>query len=157
MIDDLTKFLDLAVQLEAEAAEGYQWLAEAMARLGNSEVAELFEKFAGFSRLHLHEVSQRYFQETGHEPLLTNHAFRWPDHHSPERPQAEFSGRCDTPRDALKLALATEFRACDFYSAVAGQTRSPRVQQLAQEFAEEEAEHAAHLERWLARLDAAEA
>ncbi len=55
--------------------------------------------------------------------------------------------RAANNRGAMETALETERRACDFYSAVAGQTGSERVQELAQMFAEEEAEHVEHLQR----------
>lgn len=56
-----------------------------------------------------------------------------------------------TPMQALHCALEVERRACDFYVHIAGRTRSPRVQELAQEFAEEEGEHVAHVQRWIER------
>jgi rubrerythrin len=76
----------------------------------------------------------------------------WPDQWSPENPLAHADLDGITPRKAIETALETERRACDFYSMIAGQTRSERVQELAQEFAEEEAEHVEHLERWLGKL-----
>ncbi|HUG99874.1 MAG TPA: ferritin family protein, partial [Gammaproteobacteria bacterium] len=91
-------------------------------------------------------------REAGGTLDLSPEEFRWPDGHSPEAPAASDVQRL-TVRAALEMALETERSACDFYSAVAGQTRSQQVQELAQEFAEEEAEHVAALERWLERLD----
>ena len=77
--------------------------------------------------------------------------FRWPDGSSPENPLAALDQPgLDVPR-ALQMALALERQACDFYATIAGQTRSEPVQELAQQFAEEESEHVSHLERWLAR------
>lgn len=156
MIDDLSVFLKRAVQLEAEAAEGYDKLAAIMDDLGNEEVAELFRKFAEFSRMHLSEVEEKLRQTNGNNPSTGSgeNGFKWPDGSSPEDPQVSFEKRADfTPRQALELALNTERRACDFYAAVAGQTRSEEVQELAQAFAEEEAEHADHLRRWLQRME----
>ncbi len=156
MIDDLSVFLERAVQLEAEAAEGYDKLAAIMDELGNEEVAALFRKFAEFSRLHLKDVEERLHQAVGDQPPNNSgeNEFQWPDGTSPEDPQAALKNPDHfTPRKALELALDTERRACDFYAAVAGQTRSEEVQELAQAFAEEEAEHADHLRRWLQRMD----
>lgn len=152
MIDDLKDFLAHAVQLEADAAEGYAILGERMRAQGNDEVAALFAKLGEFSRLHLAETQQRYNDLAGEFVALQPGHFRWPDGSSPENPAA-----AETPADmdvlgAMQLALSLERGACDFYSAVANQTRSAAVQELAQAFTEEESEHVSHLERWLARM-----
>jgi rubrerythrin len=152
MIDDLMVFLWHAVKLETEAADSYDKLVTAMEARDNQEVADLFRKFAGFSRMHLNEILDRLRQELG-DPLPDGpERFSWPDWDSPENPLASLKTWHMTPRQAMELALATEIRACDFYAEVAGQTRSEEVQELAQDFAEEEAEHADHLRRWLKRL-----
>jgi rubrerythrin len=154
MIDDVTVFLAHAVRLEADAADTYERLAGQMEERGNVAVAALFRKFAGYSRQHLAEASERASRETGSVPALSPEEYRWPDGRSPETPMPQEVYRL-TVRGALELALRTERSACDFYSAVAGQTRSMDVQELAQEFAEEEAEHVEALERWLERLGTA--
>lgn len=153
MIDDLEHFLRCATRLEADAADGYAQLATIMADSGNSEVAALFSKFGEFSNLHYEEMLQHQRNELGHCLAASDDSdITWPDGHSPEDP-LEVADLSDlSARQAIEMALETERRACDFYSAVAGQTRSARVQELAQEFAEEEAEHVEHLQRWLERL-----
>lgn len=152
MIDDLERFLRLAALLEFDAAEGYAGLAETMRQSGNREVADLFMKFGEFSRLHLAEVRELQREELGREFDVRGDDPAWPDGHSPENPLALAPRSDATPRGAIELALETERRACDFYAAVSGQTASERVQELAQMFAEEEAEHVAHLQRWLERM-----
>jgi len=150
MFDDLAEFLHCAALLEADAAAGYDRLAAEMDAVGNHQVSAMFAQFARFSHLHHEEVDRLRVTELGErvppeiEPL-------WPDHVSPESPLAAAELDQLTPRQAVETALEAERRACDFYSAVAGQTGSDRVQELAQAFAEEESEHVAHLERWLAR------
>lgn len=152
MIDDESIFLAHAVRLEEDAAVTYEQLAEQMAARANVSVAELFRKFASYSRQHLGEARERAIRTTGRVPELAPDAYRWPDGQSPETPTPGDIRRL-TVRGALELALETERRACDFYATIAGQTRSETVQELAHEFAEEEAEHVEALERWLARLD----
>lgn len=154
MIDDLERFLRLAAKLEADAADGYARLAETMRPDGHDEVADMFAKFGEFSRLHLSEVLGLQAEELGREFDPHDDNPDWPDAHSPENPLALAPLADITPRGAIDMALETERSACDFYSAVAGQTRSDRVQELAQMFAEEEGEHVEHLQRWLKRLDA---
>lgn len=152
MIDEVAEFLAHAVRLEADAALTYERLAEQMEERANVSVAGLFRQFAAFSRQHLGEARARAIRETGGVPELAPGDYRWPDGRSPETPALTEVRRL-TVRGALLLALETERQACDFYAAVAGQTRSGEVQELAQEFAEEESEHVAALERWLARLE----
>lgn len=154
MIDDVALFLTHAVRLEADAAETYEGLAQQMEERANVKVAELFRKFAGYCRQHLAEAQARAAREAGGVLELAAHEYCWPDGYSPETPAPGDVQRL-TVRSALEMALATERNACDFYAAVAGQTRSAEVQELAQEFAEEEAEHVEALERWLARPDPA--
>jgi rubrerythrin len=152
MIDDVAEFLAHAVRLEADAAETYDRLALQMEDRANIDVAALFRKFAGYSYQHLGEALERAAREPGGLLELAPDEFRWPEGRSPETPLPGDLQRL-TVRGALEMALETERRACDFYSAIAGQTRSGVVQELAQEFAEEEAEHVEALERWLARLE----
>lgn len=154
MIDELESFLRLAAKLEADAADGYARLGETMRDEGYEEVAGMFTRFGEFSRLHLAEVSELQRDELGREFDPREDEPDWPDGHSPENPLALAPLADITARGAIGMALETERRACDFYSAVAGQTRSDRVQELAQMFAEEEGEHVEHLQRWLKRMDA---
>jgi rubrerythrin len=150
MFEDLATFLHCAAILEADAANGYDQLARLMSERDNEEVAAMFTRFAGFSRLHHQEIEGLRLAEVG-APAAADKTVTWPDDHSPENPLAIADLEDINPRKAVEIALETERRACDFYSAVAGQTRSARIQELAQEFAEEEAEHVAHLENWLSR------
>lgn len=155
MIEQLEQFLRLAAALEADAEDGYRRLAEVMQEQGHEEVATMFAQFGKFSGLHLAEVLEIQDNELGQrfDPRLDEP--QWPAEHSPENPLALAPLVDISARGAIEMALETERRACDFYSAVAGQTSSARVQELAQMFAEEEGEHVEHLERWLARLGSA--
>lgn len=152
MIDNLEQFLRCAAKLEADAADGYDQLARKMEEAGDTEVAALFAKFGEFCRMHHSEVREIQLAELGRTFDQPLEDVTWPDGHSPEDPLAHATLDGITPRAAIEIALETERRACDFYLGVAGQTRSERVQELAHEFAEEEAEHVAHLQRWLERV-----
>lgn len=154
MIHDLRFFLSRAIDLEAEAAAGYDQLEQAMLRAGNEDLAALFHQLGGYSRLHLGEVRERYRAEAGDDEPLPPGDFRWPDGASPESPLAALEAMPANRREALQLALTLERRACDFYSVVAGETRSESVQELAQLFVEEESDHVDQLERWLRKLPA---
>lgn len=156
MIDSLEQFLRCAALLEADAASGYDRLAELMSETGNEEVAALFAKFAEFSRLHLSEVHEIQQEKLGRVFEDQLDSVTWPDGHSPENPLAVAELSDMTPRKAIETALETERRACDFYAIIASQSRLNEVQEMAQEFAEEEAEHVEHLQRWLQASDYAQ-
>lgn len=152
MHDSLQQFLRCAARLESDAAEGYDTLAEAIDGRKFAEVEALFRKFAGFSRMHMEEVLEIQRRELAKVYEVEDEQFEWPEDFSPENPLAIVELDGITPEKALEYALEVERRACDFYSHIAGRTRSPRVQELAQEFAEEEAGHVTHIERWLTTM-----
>jgi len=150
MTEELIAFLQHAVRLESDAAMGYERLAAIMRGRGKTDLTVLFGRFAEFSRLHLTEVRQRL------EAALNGRAeppvsWQWPDGATPENPLAALDQPALDVRGALQFAAAMERRACDYYATIAGQTRSEVVQELAQQFAEEESEHVSHLQRWIAR------
>ena len=147
----LGSFLAHAVVLEDEAAERYDELADVMDTHNNDEVAELFRKMAGYSRLHRAEATEHAGRHAGGLPPLKAWEFHWPGRESPESAAMELSHYLMTPHHALKLALAAEIQARDFYAGVAEATDDPAIAALAREFAEEEGEHAEALEAWIAR------
>ncbi len=163
MFDALEQFLRCAARLEADAADGYDTLYHRLDdrlhhrpssetdRRVHAEVQELFRSFARFSRMHLNDVLAIQRRELAREYPVDDDRYVWPDGFSPENPLAVVELDEITPLKALEYALEIERRACDFYAHVAGSTRSAQVQELAQEFAEEEAEHVTELQRWIER------
>lgn len=148
-IHDPALFLAHACALEAEAAARFSDLAEAMKTYGNQEVATFFGKMAEFSRMHLADARKRSgFRDL---PELSDGEFQWPDGESPEAASMEGSHYLMTVEYALELALDSERRGQGFYADVARTTTDPEVRMMAEEFAAEEAEHVAQLERWVAR------
>jgi rubrerythrin len=147
--DDVTVFLAHACKLEEDAANRFSDLAESMKTYGNNEIAEFFGKMARFSRLHLEEARKRSgFRDI---PTLTDEEFQWPDDESPEAASMEGSHYLMTVEYALELALDSERRGLAFYAGIAKDSADPEVRMMAEEFAAEEAEHVAELERWQAR------
>jgi rubrerythrin len=138
-------FLAHAVQLEREAARRYEDLAAAMVTEGNRELALLFTRMAHYSRLHLADAMARGgFRKL---PALEPHQYEWPDGTSPET--ADWAG-VDAqmgPSEALRLALDGERRGHAYYATIAGSTPDAELRRIAQEFADEEAEHVRELEK----------
>lgn len=142
---DVRVFLAHAIKLEAAAARASDDLADAMETWGNREVADFFRRMAGFSRRHLQDAMAR--AGFRHVSELPNSGYSWPDGIPPE--SAEWfgvDGFMDV-RAAIELALAAERRGLEFYLNHARKSADPRVRLLAAEFAAEEKEHVAELER----------
>lgn len=147
-MDSIRSFLVHAVRLEAEAARRFDELAELMATHGNREVEAVFRQFADFSRLHLKEAMARagfrYITD------LPAEGYHWPQGESPEAAPWWGVDGLMTADAALDLALESERGGLDYYQSIAQTTTDPRVRQMAEEFAAEEAEHVAQLERMVA-------
>ena len=148
-MEDINVFLAHAVELEREAARRYEELADSMRTEGNAKVEKFFRQMGVFSRKHLALAMERGgFRQI---PVLTTDAYQWPDGISPE--QFDWIGvdcMIDT-HNALELALDGERRGHAFYADIASTTGDPEVKAMAQEFAAEEAEHVAELEKWIGR------
>lgn len=141
----LPEFLAHAVALEQEAAERYLELADMME--GHSrEVSALFRDMHRFSELHRDQIKARIGKVE--VPALRSWQYRW-------RVPPEVGGEeaFDPSLDAytaLRYARENERRARDYYASVAGEAADAEVKRLATDFAAEESEHIASLDRWLA-------
>ena len=148
-MDSIRKFLAHAVRMEAEAARRFDELAELMATHGNAEVEAVFRQLADFSRLHLKEAMER--AGFRHITDLPDGGYDWPNGESPESaPWWGVDGMMDV-HTALDLALVSERSSLAYYQSVAQDTNDPRVKLMAEEFAEEEAEHVEQLKRMIAQ------
>lgn len=149
---NLGMFLAHAVELESEAAERYDELADSMEAHNNVEVAALFRDLATYSRKHRDEIRD-IAAEHGPVPVVAPWEFQWGD--SPESPEAaafEDVHYLMTAHHALKMAVMCETQAEKYYAGVAAETRDPDVAELAREFADEESHHAALVRQWLERF-----
>ena len=148
-MEEINLFLAHAVELECESARRYEELAESMRADGNKPVEKFFRKMATFSRKHLADaIARGGFRRL---PVLQPHEYIWPDGVSPEK--FGWIG-VDTMMDvhlALELALDSERRGQAFYAGFASASADPDVRHMALEFAAEEAEHVAELEKWIDR------
>jgi rubrerythrin len=146
-ITTVEEFLAHALTLETEAAEGYQEIGDSMQVHNNPEVAELFFRFARYGRKHADEV--RALAEGLTLPHIAPWEFVWEGGESPETPSMDKVHYLMTPAQALRLAMRAERHAHAFYASLAETSRSPRIRELAAEFATEEAEHVRLLTEWV--------
>jgi rubrerythrin len=149
-MSEIANFLAHAIALEAEAAERYGELADAMEVHNNPDVAEMFRKQAEFSRLHWADV-----KATAKDldlPKLKPWEYRWLSTEGPESAPVERTHYLMTPYHCIHLALQNERRGHQYYADVAYKTEDPEVRRLATQFAEEEAQHVVMLEKWAANV-----
>lgn len=151
-MNDVERFLAHAVTLEREAARRYEELAAAMQTDGQRELQQFFARMAHYSRLHLAQANARAgFRDL---PDLAPHEFEWPEGIAPETAAWAGVDAQMSPRDALELALHGERGGLAYYAAVAATTTDAELRSIAGEFAAEEAEHVAELQRLIARCAA---
>jgi rubrerythrin len=141
------EFLAYAITLESEAADRFGQLADAMEACGNREVGRLFRRLSDYSRLHLADARARAgFRDM---PDMKAGDFVWPDFESPETAAIwgadPFMGR----DQALEIALDAEAASQAYYQSILDTTTDPEIKVLAKEFAEEESEHVAELQKWI--------
>jgi rubrerythrin len=147
-LDTVEEFLAYAINLESEAAERFGQLADAMDSCGNHEVGKLFRRLSDYSRLHLADARARSgFRDI---PEMKPEDFIWPGLESPET-AAIWAADPFIGRDqALEIALDAETASHEYYKGVWKATNDPEIRVLAKEFAEEESEHVAELQKWIA-------
>lgn len=148
----LDEFLGYAVKVEEDAALHYEQLAQAMAKAGNADVAELFTQLGRFSRLHQQEAQAKCVRQDVVAKLPPRSA--WPDNSAPEMSTLWAGDAALSRLGALKAALQGERRGFEFYYAVAGTTADAEIRAVAKEFVREEAEHVDKLKQWIAAEEA---
>ena len=142
----LPEFLAHAVALEHEAADRYLELADMMEAHRNDAVSAVFRDMTRFSQMHHDEIKARV--GAIELPQLKSWEYRWRS--PPEVGGEEGFDYMIEAYNALKYAHANELRAMQYYRSVAEESTDPDVRRLAAEFANEETEHVAALDKWIA-------
>ncbi|MGV6851021.1 MAG: ferritin-like domain-containing protein [bacterium] len=148
-IHEMSIFLAHAKYLEDEAVESYQEMAHTLEAHHNQKVADIFHEMARLGKLHANEVTDLCQGQA--LPKLAPWDYIWADKESPESGLMEDCHYLMSPLHALQISLKNEQQAFNFYNYVALTSHNEKVKQLAQEFAEEEAEHSEQLKEWIAK------
>lgn len=138
-IANLADLLAVAYQIEADAVERYDLLADQMATHNNPELVAVFRNLSRAEAIHRDEICR-----LAEGIDVVAHARRMAKWNRGESPEAASLGDAHylmTPWHALQLALAAEHRALAFFKSVAESAKDPAIKKLADEFVEEEAEH----------------
>jgi rubrerythrin len=145
----VAELLAHSLAIEAEAEERYTMLAEQMEVHNNDEVAALFRQLAEIEGKHVAKV--RALSGDTPIPHIAPWDLRWHGQPSPEAPSFDDLHYLMTPHHALELALQGECYAAEFFADAAANASDATVRQMAEELAQEEREHVALVEKWLAR------
>jgi rubrerythrin len=138
-VASLADLFAVAYQIEADAVERYDLLADQMATHNNPELVAVFRDLSRAEAIHRDEICRL---AEGIDVVAHAHRMaRWSRGESPEAASLDEAHYLMTPWHALQLALAAEQRALTFFESVAASARDPAIKKLADEFVEEEAEH----------------
>ena len=148
-VKNLADLLAVAYQIEADAVDRYQLLADQMETHNNPELVAVFRDLARAEGIHRDEI-----RRLAGKVDVVAHAQRmakWSRGESPEEVDLGGAHYLMTPWHALQLALKGEERALAFFKSVVEATKDPEIKKMAEEFVEEEAEHVNLVHRLLRR------
>jgi len=138
-VASLADLFAVAYQIEADAVERYDLLAEQMETHNNLELVAVFRDLARAEAIHRDEI----LRLAGDIDVIARaqRMAKWKRGESPETANLDEAHYLMTPWHALRLALAGEERALHFFKSVVEAAKDPAVKKLADEFVEEEVEH----------------
>lgn len=145
---DLMDALDLAILIEAEARDRYNFFAEQIGRRDAVDAASVFESMAINEAKHGDQLAERRQQLFGSKPMRVNRAAIF-DVEAPELGAPRWNM---SPLKAFQLALASEEKAYWFYNEALQHVRDAGVRELFTELRDEETEHVQMVQEAIAAL-----
>ncbi len=138
-VKNLADLFAVAYQIEADAVDRYNLLADQMETHNNLELVAVFRDLSRAEAIHRDEIRRL----AGNVDVVA-HARRmakWSRGESPEEASLADAHYLMTPWHALQLALAGEQRALAFFKSIVETTNDAEIKKAADELVEEEAEH----------------
>ena len=147
-VSNLNDLLAVAYQIEIDAVERYNMLADQMETHNNPELVKVFRDLARAEGIHGEEIRRLAgeFDVVGHARQMAKFAGD-----SPEEAELGAAHYKMTPWHALQLSLAGEKRALAYFTSIVETAKDPKVKTMAAELVEEEAEHVNLVNRLLRR------
>ena len=148
-VSSLNDLLAVAYQIEIDAVERYNVLADQMETHNNPELVKIFRDLARAEGIHGEEI-----RRLAGDFDVVNHArqiARFGRMDSPEEAELGSAHYMMTPWHALQLSLAGEKRALAYFTFIVETATDPKVKTMAAELVEEEAEHVNLVNRLLLR------
>ena len=141
--------LAVAYQIDADAVERYNLLADQMETSNNPELMRIFRDLARAEGIHGEEIRRLAgsFDVVSHARQIAKFGRTG----SPEEAELGAAHYLMTPWHALQLSLAGEKRALEYFAKIVETATDPKVKALAEELVEEEAEHVNLVHRLLRR------
>jgi len=151
-VASLNDLLAVAYQIEINAVERYNLLADQMETHNNPELLKVFRDLARAEGIHGEEIRRLAgdFDVVGHAREIA----RFGRAESPEEADLGGAHYMMTPWHALQLSLAGEKRALAYFTSIVETAKDPKVKAMAAELVEEEAEHVNLVHRLLRRYPA---
>ncbi len=148
-VSDLNDLLAVAYQIEIDAVERYNLLADQMETHNNPELVKVFRDLARAEGIHGEEIRRLAgdFDVAGHARQIA----RTQRMGSPEEAELESAHYLMTPWHALQLSLAGEKRALAYFTHIVETAKDPKVKTMATELMEEEVDHVNLVNRLLRR------
>lgn len=148
-VASLNDLLAVAYQIEIDAVERYNVLADQMETHNNPELTKIFRDLARAEGIHGEEVRRLAgdFDVVSHARQMA----KFGRMESPEEAELDSAHYLMTPWHALQLSLAGEKRALAYFTFIVETTTDPEVKKMAAELVEEEAEHVNLVNRLLHR------
>jgi rubrerythrin len=138
-VASLNDLLAVAYQIEIDAVERYNLLADQMETHNNPELVKVFHDLARAEGIHGEEIRRLAgdFDVATHARKMA----RFGRAESPEEADLGDAHYMMTPWHALQLSLAGEKRALAYFTSILETAKNPKVKAMAAELVEEEAEH----------------
>ncbi|MCA8909896.1 MAG: ferritin family protein [Rhodospirillaceae bacterium] len=154
-IESVAELLCQAHAMEEEAANRYRDLAESLEGV-NAKLAEVFRRMAVIEAKHVARVDElaEGLELPGFETMTVA---GWQPGEGPETLDRSKVDPDSTQAQALAAMLELEETAVAYFTRIAETTSDSEVQRLAGEMAEEERQHVALLNGWLAEVGGAPA
>jgi rubrerythrin len=148
-VASLNDLLAVAYQIEIDAVERYNLLADQMETHNNPELVKVFRDLARAEGIHGEEIRRLAgdFDVATHARRIA----KFERSESPEEAELGSAHYMMTPWHALQLSLAGEKRALAYFNFIVETATDPKVKAMAGEFVEEEAEHVNLVNRLLHR------
>jgi len=129
--------LDLAILIEEEARDRYQELADNLDVHNTGDAAQFFRFMMGCETKHGEELADKRRELFGTEPVVVDRSMLW----DVEAPGYEATRTFMTLHEALRVAMAAETKAFEFFDAALSEVSDSEVRELFTELRQEEVEH----------------
>jgi rubrerythrin len=145
---DAQDALDLAIFVEEEARDHYEYLVKWMESQGNSEAAEFFRKMARWEVAHLDQVTAQRKELFGDAPARYASNVAW----EVEAPDYDAMGKKVSLEEAFEIARGAETRARDYYAGALEYASDPKLVEILEGLRDAEIHHLKTLDEWEAKL-----